>query len=185
MPGSRRKPTSKTDEVIDRIAEAGVQEVPPEETPEQSVEVTPDAPAEVVTHDEEDVRAALARDTQDGKGDEPAPESDFESYATKGVEKTLSVQEVASEILQGKWGSYAERRKRLQNSGYDPVQVESEVNLRMSSGAPYAYRSSVTEVATQVIRGEWGSEREQRLRLEGAGHLHRYVMDEVTRLQGG
>lgn len=179
MPGRR-----KTSPPVEEVSET-VQEIPPEDTSEQSVEVASDAPAEVVTHDEEDVQAALARDTQDGKGDESVPESDFESYATEGVEKTKPVKDVASEILQGKWGTYAERRKRLQDSGYDPVQVESEVNLRLSSGAPYAYRSSITEVAAQVIRGEWGSDREQRLRLEGAGHLHRYVMDEVTRLQGG
>jgi hypothetical protein len=37
--------------------------------------------------DEEDVAAALERDTDDGPGDEEPAETDFQSYATEGVEK--------------------------------------------------------------------------------------------------
>lgn len=181
MPGRKRTAsTPSTDHVQETVEEA-----PTEVAPEQPVEVTPEAPEVVVTHDEKDVEALLDRDTQDGKGDDEVPESDFESYATEGVEKTKTVPEVASEILQGKWGRYGERRQLLKDAGYDPVQVESFVNIRLSSGAPSAHHPSLTEVAAQVLRGEWGSDREQRLRLEGAGHLHKYVMEEVARQQGG
>jgi hypothetical protein len=38
-------------------------------------------------YDEEDVAAALERETEDGPGDEESGESDFHSYATENVEK--------------------------------------------------------------------------------------------------
>jgi hypothetical protein len=34
-----------------------------------------------------DIKRALARETQDGKGDEEPPLSDFQGFATEGVEK--------------------------------------------------------------------------------------------------
>jgi hypothetical protein len=38
-------------------------------------------------YDEEDVAAALERETDDGPGDEEPGEGDFQSYATEGVEQ--------------------------------------------------------------------------------------------------
>jgi hypothetical protein len=38
-------------------------------------------------HDEEDVRALLARETRDGPGHGEVPPPDFVSFATEGVEK--------------------------------------------------------------------------------------------------
>lgn len=39
--------------------------------------------------DEQDVAAALERVTQDGYGTDVIPESDFEGFATEGVEKEV------------------------------------------------------------------------------------------------
>lgn len=39
-----------------------------------------------------------------------------------------SVHEVAQEILDGKWGNGRERRVRLAEYGYDPIEVQQEVN---------------------------------------------------------
>jgi hypothetical protein len=44
------------------------------------------APATAEHNDDEDVAAALQRTTQDGKGDEDPGESDWQGYATDGVE---------------------------------------------------------------------------------------------------
>lgn len=46
-------------------------------------------PAAVESHDDEDVQAALARETQDGPGfesEDELPEDDFAGYATDEVE---------------------------------------------------------------------------------------------------
>ena len=45
-------------------------------------------------------------------------------------DKTLnkSINEIAKEVLAGKWGNGAERTKRLKESGYDPDKVQKAVN---------------------------------------------------------
>ena len=39
-----------------------------------------------------------------------------------------SVDELAREVLQGKWGNGAERKKRLEAAGYDYAAVQKKVN---------------------------------------------------------
>ena len=47
----------------------------------------------------------------------------------KGNEKpTKSVAEVAKEVIAGKWGNGAERKKRLEAAGYDYQAVQDKVN---------------------------------------------------------
>lgn len=108
-----------------------------EETPSVPTQQTPD------NHDETDVAAARQRTTQDGKGPDPVPETDFDSFATAGVEKSndrLSVQDVASEVLGGRWGAnFAVAQQNLANAGYDVDDVWEEVQRRKAGGAPSAF----------------------------------------------
>jgi len=94
-------------------------------------------------HDETDVAAALARKTQDGKGADPLPESDFDSFATTGVEddKTLlSVEDVTREVLGGRWGpTAAQAFTRLEEAGYDVDAVWAHFQKRKAGGAPSAF----------------------------------------------
>lgn len=49
----------------------------------------------------------------------------------KHTEKTTTkktVEEVAREVIQGKWGNGAERKKKLKAAGYDPAEVQKAVN---------------------------------------------------------
>ena len=39
-----------------------------------------------------------------------------------------SIDEIAREVLQGKWGNGAERKNRLTNAGYDYNEVQEKVN---------------------------------------------------------
>ena len=39
-----------------------------------------------------------------------------------------SIDEVAREVIQGKWGNGAERKKRLTDAGYDYNEVQKKVN---------------------------------------------------------
>jgi hypothetical protein len=90
------------------------------------------------THDEEDIPKLLARHTFDGKGDAAVPPSDFQSFATEGVEKKLkSTEDVAQEVLNGNWGHNAQTvSQRLHEAGYDVLEVEKEYNRRKAAGAP-------------------------------------------------
>jgi hypothetical protein len=93
-------------------------------------------------HDETDVAAALSRKTQDGKGVEPVPPSNFESFATEGVEKSnlLSVEEVTRQVLGGRWGATAaQAMSRLGEAGYDVDAVWAQFQKRKAGGAPSAF----------------------------------------------
>lgn len=93
-------------------------------------------------HDETDVAAALERKTQDGKGDDPVPPADFQSFSTEGVEKTdlLSVEDVTSQVLAGQWGPTAAiAAERLEAAGYDMAAVSREFARRKEAGAPSAF----------------------------------------------
>lgn len=141
-------------------------EPPAEETTEQ----TP--PDVAPPSDETDVQPAIDSTTQDGPGDEPAPPSDFQSFATEGVHfDKKSSGELASEVLEGKWGDFVVLRDRLNKAGHDSTAVIVKVNERLMRGAPSAYRATVDQIVDQVDRGEWGSNfRALESRLLGAGY---------------
>lgn len=50
----------------------------------------------------------------------------FIDYKTTPVKK--SIEEVAQEVIQGKWGNNPERKKKLEEAGYDYNKVQSKVN---------------------------------------------------------
>lgn len=50
----------------------------------------------------------------------------FSTYVVSGGGK--SVEEVAREVLQGKWGNGADRKARLEAAGYDYAEVQAKVN---------------------------------------------------------
>lgn len=92
--------------------------------------------------EEADLAAALARKTQDGKGEGDVPPSNFHSFATEGVEKTdlLSVEDVTSQVLAGRWGASEEvAGKNLHAAGYDVSAVAAEFSRRKAGGAPSAF----------------------------------------------
>ena len=115
--------------------------------PDDAKKVTDPTPPSDTTpppnHDETDVPAALARKTQDGKGDDPVPPSDFHSFETAGVEKTdtlLSIEDVTSEVLAGRWGPNDQvASQRLHAAGYDVTAVAREFKRRKDAGAPSAF----------------------------------------------
>lgn len=50
----------------------------------------------------------------------------FSTYVVSGGGK--SVEEIAREVLQGKWGNGADRKARLETAGYDYAEVQAKVN---------------------------------------------------------
>lgn len=52
----------------------------------------------------------------------------FDSNGKQVYPAKKSVDEVAREVIQGKWGNGAERKKRLTNAGYDYNEVQKKVN---------------------------------------------------------
>ena len=87
-----------------------------------------------------------------------------------------SVDEIAKEVLDGKWGNGDARVKALKEAGYDPDAVQKKVNELL------APKKSISEVAQEVINGEWGSGDERKKRLTAAGYDYDAVQKKVNEL---
>lgn len=91
---------------------------------------------------------------------------------------------IAREVIAGKWGNGEDRKNRLQSAGYDFNAVQAEVN-RILSGAPARPTlKPLSEIAREVLRGEWGNGSDRKKRLEQAGYNYQAVQNEVNRLAG-
>ena len=95
------------------------------------------------------------------------------STAEKGVE------EVAKEVLAGKWGNGEERRNRLKAAGYDYAAVQAKVN-QLAEGT--SNQKSIDAVAREVIRGKWGNGADRKKRITSAGYDYSAVQKRVNEL---
>ncbi len=89
-----------------------------------------------------------------------------------------SIQVIAKEVVDGKWGNGADRKKRLEAAGYNYNQVQAEVNKLVSTPS----KKSINTIAKEVINGDWGNGAERKKRLEAAGYNYSAVQKEVNRL---
>lgn len=91
-----------------------------------------------------------------------------------------TVSQLATEVIRGDWDNGDERRRRLTDAGYnyDAVQAEVERQLGAPSTPP---RKSVSEIATEVLNGEWGNGADRIGRLNDAGYNASEVQAEVNR----
>ncbi len=87
---------------------------------------------------------------------------------------------IANEVLAGYWGNGQDRVNRLRNAGYDYSAVQAIVNGKV--GAPSApSRKSNDQVATEVIRGDWGNGDDRKNRLRAAGYDYAAIQVIVNR----
>lgn len=91
-----------------------------------------------------------------------------------------SVDELAQEVINGKWGDGEDRKRRLEEDGYDYDAVQDRVNEILSKNN----KKSVTEIAQEVINGEWGDGDERKNKLEQAGYDYDTVQAKVNQLLG-
>lgn len=80
-----------------------------------------------------------------------------------------SLDEVAREVIAGKWGNGNDRTAALQNAGYDAGAVQSRVN-QMLGGGGAAPRKSNETIAAEVIAGAWGNGADRQNALKAAGY---------------
>lgn len=92
-----------------------------------------------------------------------------------------SVDEVAKEVIAGKWGNGSDRRAQLEKAGYDYDAVQNRVN-ELLEGTPSTPKKSVDELAQEVIAGKWGNGSARREALESAGYDYDAVQDRVNEL---
>ena len=96
----------------------------------------------------------------------------FCEYAKPAPAKK-TVEQLADEVIAGKWGNGIERKNLLTAAGYDYNAVQKLVNEKL-------YKKTVDEIANEVIRGEWGNGAERRERLTEAGYGYSEVQKRVN-----
>ena len=95
--------------------------------------------------------------------------------------KKKTVQELAQEVLQGKWGNGQERKEKLTQAGYDYNAVQKEVNkLATKTTAPA--KKSNEEIAREVVQGKWGNGTERKKKLTDAGYNYSAIQKLVNKM---
>ena len=94
--------------------------------------------------------------------------------------KPYTIEEIARQVIAGKWGVGIERKKLLENAGYNYNEVQSYVNDLFTKGS---YMSN-GEVAREVIKGVWGVGKERKNRLEKAGYDYNEIQKLVNHMLG-
>lgn len=91
-----------------------------------------------------------------------------------------SVEELAREVIQGKWGVGSDRVNKLTAAGYNAAEVQARVTELMSGTT--SPKKSVTEIAKEVIQGKWGNGTERKQKLEAAGYSYTEVQAAVNKM---
>ncbi len=102
-------------------------------------------------------------------------ESIIKNTDNKPENKTID--ELAQEVIDGKWGNGEDRKKRLEEAGYDYDKVQDKVNSILSIP-----KKSIETLAREVIEGKWGNGTERKNKLEKAGYDYNKVQDKVNEL---
>ena len=94
-----------------------------------------------------------------------------------GTVKKKTIDEIAHEVIAGKWGSGDARKKNLQAAGYDYDAVQKRVNELLNPG-----KKSIDVIAQEVIDGKWGSGDARKKKLIAAGYDYDAVQKKVNEL---
>ncbi len=97
---------------------------------------------------------------------------------TNTVKKT--VDELAKEVIAGKWSAGDERKQKLTAAGYDYSAVQTKVNEMLSGNTKGG--KSVDTLAREVIQGKWGAGDDRKNRLTAAGYDYYAVQNRVNQL---
>lgn len=103
------------------------------------------------------------------------------------VEAKKSIDEIAQEVIQGRWGTQSSkpsRQQRLEEAGYNYEQVRARVN-ELVLGKPISNapaKKSNEEIAREVINGKWDVQPRRQKLLEAAGYNYEAIRAIVNKL---
>ena len=97
-----------------------------------------------------------------------------------------SNEEIAEEVIAGKWGNGEDRKNRLTNASYNYSEIQSIVNQKLSGGSstPKPTLKSNEIIAQEVINGVWGNGADRKNRLTAAGYNYSVIQDIVNKKLG-
>ena len=84
-------------------------------------------------------------------------------------------EDLATEVIQGKWGNGQERKDRLTKAGYNYEEIQKIVNYRLLGNKKSNY-----DLATEVIQGLWGNGQERKDKLTNAGYNYNEIQKIVN-----
>ncbi len=92
-------------------------------------------------------------------------------------------EEIANEVIAGKWGNGADRKTSLANAGYDYNEIQNIVNEKLlgNKTEPKPLKS-IDELAKEVIRGDWGNGADRKTRLINAGYNYNAIQNRVNEI---
>lgn len=93
---------------------------------------------------------------------------------------TKSIDQLAQEVINGKWGNGDARKESLEKAGYDYDKVQDRVNEILSKDN----KKSITEIAKDVINGKYGNGDDRKKKLEAEGYNYNEVQSKVNELLG-
>ena len=99
-----------------------------------------------------------------------------EKNTDTNTSKKKSINEIAREVIDGKWGSGEDRKKKLEKAGYNYRDVQNEVNKLVKN------KKSIKEIAKEVVDGKWGNGDTRKKKLEQAGYNYKEVQEMVNKL---
>lgn len=92
---------------------------------------------------------------------------------------TKSIDDLASEVIQGKWGNGEECKQRLTAAGYSYSEIQNRVNELMGKKTT---TKTVDQLAQEVIYDYWGNGLDRKNRLSAAGYDYATVQKRVNEL---
>ena len=97
-------------------------------------------------------------------------------------------EEIAKEVIQGKWGNGVERKEALTKAGYNYNAIQKIVSSIMSGNASSnttdkkTLEKTLEKIAKEVIKGNWGNGAARKEALTKAGYDYDSVQDKVNEL---
>ena len=95
------------------------------------------------------------------------------------VKKTIN--EIAKEVIDGKWGNGSARKNNLTKAGYNYAEIQAEVN-RLVKEKSKPTKKSNEEIAREVIAGKWGNGSARKKKLTEAGYNYSAIQKIVNKL---
>lgn len=89
--------------------------------------------------------------------------------------------EIANEVIAGKWGNGDNRRISLTNAGYNYNEIQTLVNRKLNGTVIVSNKKSNETVADEVIKGLWGNGQDRKNRLVKAGYDYNTIQAIVNR----
>lgn len=95
---------------------------------------------------------------------------------------SLDIHTIAQKVIRGEYGNGNDRKRALENLGYDYNEVQAEVNRILGKGSSSSSSYNITTIAKNVIQGKYGNGETRKKNLESRGYNYNEVQKEVNRL---